>query len=101
MRLAKTLAAYDGGPITIVFTDGDVTVTARLHKQPNPLVGSLSWLGTIYGGAEDDLAWRMARDGTFKLLMPDGRDGQANVLDHRVGRFSHVVQIQGNGKPPF
>jgi hypothetical protein len=100
MRRAKALAAYDG-PITVVFTDGKVTVTARLHEQPNPSLGPLQWVGTIYADAEDDLVWRMRRDSVFTLLLPDGRQGQASVLDDRVGRFSHVVQVQGNGEPPF
>jgi hypothetical protein len=89
------------GPATVVFTGGNVPVTARLKAQPSLLPGPLLWVGTIYGDAEDDLAWRMERDGIFTLLLPNGREGQAKVLDHRAGRFAHVVQIEGSGKPPF
>ena len=85
----------------MVFTGGNVAVTARLKTQASPLAGPVRWVGTIYGDAEDDLAWRMEREGMFTLLLPSGREGQAKVLDHPVGRFSHVVQIEGSGEPPF
>ena len=100
MARLKNAEAYKG-PLTVVFTDGNLTVIARLHNQPSPSVGPLHWVGTIYGDAEDDLAWRMEREGMFTLLLPSGREGQAKVLDHPVGRFSHVVQIEGSGEPPF
>jgi hypothetical protein len=99
MAPTEAVPTYDG-PVSIVLADGKVRVAARLRTrrtQSEPL----RWVGTLYGDAADDLAWRMGRHGLFAVVMPDGRQGQASVLDQRVGRCSHVVQIQGAGAPPF
>jgi hypothetical protein len=97
---SKAVPIYDG-PVTIVLGDGNISVVAQLHTQPTPPSEPLRWVGTLYADAADDLAWRMSRHGLFTLVMPAGREGLASVLDHRVGRCSHVVQIQGTGEPPF